>query len=401
MPTYSYTRLETFENCPLKYKYRYVDRVEAPIEETIEAFVGLRVHDALEKLYQDLHLEKLDTLEELLGFYRAEWQKQWSAGVKITRPDLTQQNYFDYGARCIRSYYDRYKPFDQSQTLATELQLRFTVDQEGRYQLQGFVDRAARRADGTYEIHDYKTGRTLPAQEAIDSDRQLGLYEIGLRERWPDAEGVELFWHYVGHDTTLRSTRLPEQLQELRGSTIEKVQRIEAEKKFEPHKGDHCDWCEYQPICPLWKHIVAVQALPPAQFAADEGVRLASQLAETKRQLDQLTGRFEELKETIIEFCRQRQISVVQGSGVQVTVAEHEETKFPTKHAPERAALEALLKQLGCWEEVAGLDVHALKRVLSWKLWPEDVLAQLQPYTTTETSTRVTVKLREERAEEG
>jgi hypothetical protein len=44
--------------------------------------------------------------------------------------------------------------------------------------------------------------------------------------------------------------------------------------------------------------------------------------------------------------------------------------------------------------------VHALKRVLSWKLWPEDVLAQLQPYTTTETSTRVTVKLREERAEE-
>jgi putative RecB family exonuclease len=392
MPTYSYTRLETFENCPLKYKYRYIDRVEAPIEETVEAFVGNRVHEALQKLYQDLHLEKLNTLEELLESYRTEWQKQWSAGIKITRPDLTQQNYFDYGARCIRSYYDRYKPFDQSQTLATELQLRFTVDREGQYQFQGFVDRAARRADGTYEIHDYKTGRTLPAQEAIDSDRQLGLYEIGLRERWPDAERVELFWHYVGHDTTLRSTRRPEQLQELRASTIETVQRIEAEAKFEPHKGDHCDWCEYQPICPLWKHIIAMQALPPAQFVADEGVRLADQYAETKLEIDRLGQRLQSVRDLIIEFAKQKHVGALQGTGVKVNVKISERTKFPEAHHPLRVQLEDFIKRAGRWQEVSSLSTNELAKVLEDELWPPELLKEIALYASTSETATVFVK---------
>jgi len=396
MPTYSYTRLETYENCPLKYKYRYIDRVGAPIEETVEAFVGNRVHQALEKLYKDLHLEKLNTLEELLGFYRAEWQKQWSTGVKITRPDLTQQNYFDYGARCICSYYDRYKPFDQSQTLATELRLRFTVDPEGQCQFQGYVDRAARRADGTYEIHDYKTSRSLPAQEAIDSDRQLGLYEIGLRERWPDAERVELFWHFLRHDTTLRSTRRPEQLQELRASAVETVQRIEAEKTFEPQKGEHCDWCEYQPICPLWKHVVAMQALPPAQFVADEGVRLATEFAETKRQISVLEAREHELRALILEFCDQQGVNVVQGSVAQVRVSVVRQTKFPTKDGPDRDALEAFVREVGKWEEVSALDTHALMRILKDNSWPASLLERLRMFATVEETRKVTVtRLRE------
>jgi hypothetical protein len=35
MRTYSYSKLEAFETCPLKYKYRYIERVETPIEETV------------------------------------------------------------------------------------------------------------------------------------------------------------------------------------------------------------------------------------------------------------------------------------------------------------------------------------------------------------------------------
>ena len=400
MHVYSHSQLEAFETCPLKYKYRYIERVETPIEETVEAFVGSRVHETLEKLYRDLQLEKLDSLEELIEFYRTAWQKEWNPGVKITREGMTEKNYFDYGARCLRKYYERYKPFDQSLTLATELQLRFSLDDRAQYKMTGFIDRAARRVDGTYEIHDYKTGRSLPTQQSLDRDRQLALYQIGLRGQWPEVERVELIWHYVHFDMTMTSTRTADQLEELRKATMEGIDRIEAETKFEPEKGGWCDWCEYQPLCPLWKHVVAVQALPAAQFADDEGVKLANQLAATRRQLDELNRQWDELKELIAEFCRQQKVRVVAGSGVRVSVKEVEQLKLPGKNDPAREELERLLKRLDRWEYVAGLDVYELRRVLKERLWPEPLLHQLRPYVTTETSTQVTVRRTKEKEEE-
>lgn len=37
MPVYSHSRIETFETCPLKYKFKYVDGIRKE-EESVEAF---------------------------------------------------------------------------------------------------------------------------------------------------------------------------------------------------------------------------------------------------------------------------------------------------------------------------------------------------------------------------
>ena len=39
---YSYSRLRAFENCPLQFRYRYLDRIQSEFE-SIEAFNGKRV----------------------------------------------------------------------------------------------------------------------------------------------------------------------------------------------------------------------------------------------------------------------------------------------------------------------------------------------------------------------
>ncbi len=41
MPTYSHFRLSTVEDCPLKYKCTYVDRLERERRDSIEAFMGM------------------------------------------------------------------------------------------------------------------------------------------------------------------------------------------------------------------------------------------------------------------------------------------------------------------------------------------------------------------------
>ncbi len=48
---YSHSRLSTFEDCPKRFEYRYVLKIPTETE-GIEAFVGKRVHEILERLYQ-------------------------------------------------------------------------------------------------------------------------------------------------------------------------------------------------------------------------------------------------------------------------------------------------------------------------------------------------------------
>ena len=120
MTTYSHSRLSCFETCPLQFKWRYVEKREALKGEGIEAFMGSRVHEALEKLYKDALVEKRHSLEELLAFYGAEWAREWNDGIVIVKDHLEAEDYPKTGERCLRDYYQRYHPFDQARVLGIE-----------------------------------------------------------------------------------------------------------------------------------------------------------------------------------------------------------------------------------------------------------------------------------------
>lgn len=400
MPLYSHSRLETFEQCPLKYKFQYIDRIEKPGFETIEAFVGHRVHEVLKKLYDDLLFAKTNTLDELLSYYKSQWEAEWRPEVAIVTPGRTRKDYFEYGSLGITAYYAENKPFQQSRTLATEERLLITLDQQGGHKVQGYADRIARREDGTYEIHDYKTARSVPAQNEADTSRQLALYELGLRERWQDVERVELIWHYVRHGIALRSRRTQEQLVQLRETTLELIGRIEAEKAFEPRKSRLCDWCEYKPDCPLWRHVVKVEALPRDKFRAEEGVRLCDDYVKTKFDIEALEHRLAELKEQVVAFARQEGARVIQGSRAKLSVKISRELDFPKSGDPRRGDLETLLHRAGKWNEISILSLPRLAGVIREKSWPPELIRRLQDFAILREAASVSVQRPRDSAEQ-
>jgi putative RecB family exonuclease len=391
MPIYSHSRLGTYESCPLKYKFQYIDRLEKPEEESVEVFVGSRVHEVLQKLYGERFLEKQNTLNDLLLFYKSEWEKNWTPQIRIVKKGLTERNYFNYGARCIRNYYEQYSPFDQAQTLDTEAHIAFPLDSHGSYHLQGYIDRIAKRADGTYEIHDYKTSQKLPTQQDADNDRQLALYQIGVETRWSDVGRVDLLWHYVGFKTTIRSQRKPQQLTELKENTIRLIERIEEDREFKPRKSALCNWCEYRPDCPLWSHPLSVQTLPPSKFKKDEGVKLANSYAGTHRSIQELKAKLDEIRETVIAYSRQHNASVIQGSGITVSISRSERTAFPPKDDPQRDRLESFLKKIHKWGEVAELSTSKLLHILEDRSWDSRLLASIRKFTRSEGTETVRV----------
>ena len=234
MTVFSHSRITCFEQCPLKFRFKYIDRLEAPGKETVEAFLGSMVHSALEKLYRDLRFTKANSIEDLIAWFRNEWKKRWSDEIIIVRKGYTEENYRKMGETYIRDYYRRYHPFDQARTIALEEKVNISLDPGGRYRLQGFIDRLAYAGKGVYEVHDYKTKFNIPVKEYIEDDRQLALYALAVLHNYQDAKRVKLVWHFLSVDKEVVLEKTQEELEQLKKDTMGMIDLIRSEREFPP-----------------------------------------------------------------------------------------------------------------------------------------------------------------------
>ena len=258
MPVFSHSRLSSFENCPLQYRLRYVDKIEVEKRESIEAFVGRRVHDTLQHLHDRLLEGVTLSHEELLFVLRGKWEEEWHQQVHIVKSDMTQRDYWQLAERCVTNYYRSHQPFEGDKTTHTELEVRFVLDADRDIHIRGFIDRLAQTEPGRYEIHDYKTSSRLPRGDAVRKDRQLGFYQMAIEDRETHVEDVLLVWHYVAYNRRFESTRTSGDLDRLRANTLELIDQIEAatsEYHFPANRTRLCDWCEYRTVCPAWNPV--------------------------------------------------------------------------------------------------------------------------------------------------
>ncbi|MEE8556257.1 MAG: PD-(D/E)XK nuclease family protein [Myxococcota bacterium] len=247
---YSHSKLSTFENCPRQYEYRYILKIPTETE-SIEAYMGKRVHEILERLYHHVGRHgRPPSLRQVLDRYDQDWGGHWHDKVEIVRDDRDSDFYRLQGERCLEGYYRRHYPFDEGETVGIEQRVSIRLDDEGAYRARGIIDRLVRKRPGSYEIHDYKSGGYLPPRQRLSRDRQLALYQIGVQQTFPDAEEVELVWHYLAFGKTIRLSRSEEDLDGLRAETIGRIDVIEASEEFPPHPGPLCRWCEYRELCP-------------------------------------------------------------------------------------------------------------------------------------------------------
>lgn len=251
--TFSPSSLSCFDNCPKQYHFRYVEPLEVD-QEGIEAFVGKRVHEILERLHRFVADGMVPSLARVIWRYHQNFQALFDAArVRVVREGTEPLWYRSVGERGLRNYYQRHYPFDDAaKTLGLEERVRFDLDADGRYPLRGIIDRLIQRADGSLEIHDFKTGRRVPSQDELDRDRQLGLYELGVRKQFGEDIEVRLVWHYVVPDQVRTSTRTPEQREKLRAHTARAIDAIRAETEWAPRPSGLCDWCEFRPHCPAF-----------------------------------------------------------------------------------------------------------------------------------------------------
>ena len=258
------------------------------------------------------------------------------------------------------------------------------------YSIQGYIDRLTwDPTTETYEIHDYKTGATVPTQEEADQDRQLALYQLGIMQRWPDAKNFKLIWHYLASDKDIVSSRTQTDLAELEKDVIASIHRIEEEAKvgrWEVRVGRLCEWCEYKEICPAWKHPIAMEALPPNEYLKDTGVQLVQKYAELENkkadlqvEIKTLSAEPAKIEQAALAYAQKENITTIDGPEHRLLMKGEEEFRAPTKSEDPFAwgLLRTTLKNAGKLEDVSTVNSAMLKFGMRRGQWPADVVKSI------------------------
>ncbi len=370
MPTYSHSRLSTFEQCRLKYKFQYIDNIEVPIPDTIETFVGSRVHETLEKLYKDLQYEKMNSKDELILFFEMRWEEDWSDKVLIN-DDYTVENHKARGRRFISDYYDHYKPFNHLRTLGLETQDRMELGNGNQFHIR--IDRLACDKEGTYYVMDYKTNKALKAQGELDCDRQLAMYSMWVKKRFNDCKQVKLVWFFLAHDKEMVSERSEEQLASLKAQVESLITEIEKCVEWPTNVTSLCDWCKFQSICPAWKHKFEVEAKTEEEFTLDDGVVMVDEYSALDMQEKEISQRKEELREKLIAFSLQKDLEAVFGTSHKVSVKPFEKIEYPKEDW-----FISLLKDKGVYEDVSSLNYSKLVAKIKSRNVPIEILEKIK-----------------------
>ena len=305
----SFSALETFKQCALKYKYQNIDRIRAP--KSKEAVFGQKIHKALQYFHSKTPVSP--TLDELLNHIKEIWDNE---------PFLDEQEemiYFGEAVKILKNYYNHFSKLQKKPiVLDTETRFEIILESKGeKCRLAGIVDRID-KLDNGIEIVDYKTTKRLPAQKEIDDSLQLSLYCLGLKERWPhyfkNLNDIKLTFSFLKHQETLTTKRTQEQLDLVEKEVWERLRKI-GKSKFEPTPSPLCDWCGYKKMCPMWKHLYKEQATLDDQQAE----KVVNEYLELKEQNSSNNKKIGELRGIIEEYLEKQELGRVFGESGYIT----------------------------------------------------------------------------------
>ena len=286
----SYSALDTYKTCPLKYKFAQIDKIKG--EKSKEQVFGTAVHKALQFMFNRTPL--FPTLDEVLNFYADYWG---GAKDKIKVADKEKEFYLEEGKNILKKFFLKNQPWNFN-VLDLESRFEVLIDDPERgenHVLAGIIDRVDKPADGSYEIIDYKTSRKMPSQEMVDKNLQLSIYNLGLTRRWPHIkpEQVKLSLYFLRAEEKISTFRSPEALAHAENEILSQVRIIEEktqENDFPPVPSALCDWCGYKPICPAWRHLYEKEKKPEIQSAINEFLELKREIDERKKKLISLAS---------------------------------------------------------------------------------------------------------------
>lgn len=355
MADYSPSQLTAYMDCPLKYRFSYIDRIKKP--DNIVPFVGTVVHATLKEV-----VEARSKYDKELGFedtaliFERIWNQEWNDDIVIDKEYLSAEDYKQQGLKYLGQFFQMEEDRDRWEVVALEKGCGFDIPETGR-SMGGYIDRME-RSGNSFRIIDYKCSDYVMRQDKADKDHQLGIYEMALRQLYPEAEEVTLEWYYLGAGQVARSSRTAEQREDLEREIVRMVKTIEADSEYLPLGNRWCP-CEYVEECEAEKErrtMKAAEADRDLGEVVDEYAQLCDNEAALKAQLKNLEAQKEALRPRLEDFCRETGAWSIEGQERLLEAKKQVDYGIPGKGSEQRQELEDLVRTAGLWEQVTDLS---------------------------------------------
>jgi len=239
----SYSQIETFDTCPLQYRYRYIQRI--PVTPSGALSFGDAIHKTLFAFYKAAKEGKNPTKKDLLKILEENWS---SVGYASKAHEMKMKK---QGEEILANFYE--KAYDPKH-LPKDLEQMFTIKISPNFKIGGKIDRVDELPDGKLEIIDYKTGK-VPSEEKIDKNLQMTIYALAAQDEGiygKNPEEVILSFYFLDTQEKISLQRTRQQLEEAKKTLLLKKKEIES-SDFSPKPSNLCDFCEFRLLCEAWQ----------------------------------------------------------------------------------------------------------------------------------------------------
>jgi len=253
----SHTRLDSFENCPLGFKAKYIDKVPEP-KHYLALLGGLFAEWS--KSYIDHLVESRQQSDLARGVSLLE--EQWkNRGAHKEFKMLSEAVRFE--ARELVDSFLGSHTFEPARVLGTELDVALRADWSVTdwFSKDAFfrakLDLATLPASDNGKvvgITDYKTGFAAWSEEETKNSPQLRRYAVAMSSFMPDTDRFEVTLDFIRSGVVRGPYDFePEVAEEEKASIVSISDRLEAavkSGKWEPTPGAGCAYCPIFQKCP-------------------------------------------------------------------------------------------------------------------------------------------------------
>jgi DNA helicase-2/ATP-dependent DNA helicase PcrA len=236
----SYSQIQTFKDCPLHYKAKYILRIPSP--PSAASSFGNTIHRTMKDYFE---LIRNGEHPDILKIFSRNWTPEGYLN------SFHAQAYFDKGQQYLRDFVVK----NNTAIYPAKLEDSFIVSL-GPIKIGGKIDRVDILPDKSLEIIDYKTGMHPLDIKKAATDLQLSFYALAATLIPHPPYGLPsgkiiLSLYYFEDQSKISVTQTARQLQSAREEILDFAKQIE-KSDFKCNHSRICQsHCDYRSLCDL------------------------------------------------------------------------------------------------------------------------------------------------------